>query len=132
MVSAPPKPQPLTCPKPMGEYLSRRACGKKVKGQTDAGEWWCGPHLGAYKRVQKNDAERDRVSDMLRAIRERYELEGRVFGSRTGTYTGEIVVNVHHLLELLTELSTNQPEVTPNDYETGNGPGDPGHGRKAD
>ena len=33
MVSAPPKPQPLTCQKPMGEYLSRRACGKKVKGK---------------------------------------------------------------------------------------------------
>ena len=105
MVSAPPKPQPLTCPKPMGEYLSRRPCGQKVKGQTDAGEWLCGVHLGAYKRVKKNDAERDRVSNLLHAIRERYELEGRVFGSRSGTYTGEIVVNVYHLLELLTELS---------------------------
>ena len=41
----------------MGEYLFRRACGKKVKGQTDAGEWLCGVHLGAYNRVKKNDAE---------------------------------------------------------------------------
>ena len=29
-------------------------CGKKVKGQTDAGEWLCGVHLGAYNRVKKN------------------------------------------------------------------------------
>ena len=117
MVSAPPKPQPLTCPKLMGNgYLDRFACGKKVKGQTDAGEWLCGVHLGAYNRVKKNDAERkaqqdasraerDRVSNLLHAIRERYGLEGRVFGSYSGTYTGEIVVNGQHLLELLTELS---------------------------
>ena len=99
-------------------YLDRFACGKKVKGQTDAGEWLCGVHLGAYNRVKKNDAERkaqqdasraerDRVWNLLHAIRERYGLEGRVFGSYSGTYTGEIVVNGQHLLELLTELSTN-------------------------
>ena len=70
MVSAPPKPQPLTCPKLMGEYLSRRACGKKVKGQTDAGEWLCGVHLGAYNRVKKNRAaEKDTASTRCRGRR---------------------------------------------------------------
>ena len=64
MVSAPPKPQPLTCPKPMGNgYLDRHACGKKVKGQTDAGEWLCGVHLGAYNRVKKNDGKQKRHSE---------------------------------------------------------------------
>ena len=108
-----------TCAKLMGSgYLDRHACGKKAKGQSDGGEWLCGVHLGAYNRVKKNDAEwkakhdanhaeRDRVSSLLHEIREQYGLEGRIFGSHEGTYTGEIVVNGQHLLELLTELSAN-------------------------
>ena len=85
-------------------YLSRHPCGKKAKGQTDAGEWLCGVHLGAYNRVKKNRAaeqvERDRnkeirddTSRILAELTERYGLEGRVFSSYYGTYKGEILVD---------------------------------------
>ena len=117
MVSAPPKPQPLTCPKPMGEYLSRGVCGKKVKGQTDAGEWLCGVHLGAYNRVKKNraaekdqrarDAEvDDRTSSVLAELAEQYGISGiHYYGGFSTNCGGSIVVDAQELLELLTELS---------------------------
>ena len=81
-----------------GGYHSHQ-CGKKAKGQTDAGEWLCGIHLGAYNRVKKNRAaeqvERDRnkeikddTSRILAELTERYGLEGRVFSSYYGTYHG--------------------------------------------
>ena len=95
-----------------------RTCGKKAKGQTDAGEWLCGIHLGAYNRVKKNraaekvqwdvnHAARDRTMSVRDAIAERYGLEGRVFVSHNGTYTGEIVISGQRLLEILTKLTTN-------------------------
>ena len=114
MVSAPPKPQPLTCPKPMGEYLSRRPCGKKVKGQTDAGEWLCGGHLGAYNRVKRNDAERNaqweiskearqRLQRICDEMKERYGLQAAPTG-HNGMYADNIIVNVSELLALLETL----------------------------
>ena len=98
--------------------FQRRPCGKKVKGQTDAGEWLCGVHLGAYNRVKKNRAVddarrannnevRDDTRQILTELTERYGLEGRVFGSYNGTYTGEILVNGQQLQEILIKLTTN-------------------------
>ena len=99
-----------------GEYRSHQ-CGKKAKGQTDAGEWLCGIHLGAYNRVKKNRAaeqvERDRnkeikddTSRILAELTERYGLEGRVFSSYYGTYKGEILVDAVQLQGILNMLST--------------------------
>ena len=107
-----------TCKTQMGSgYLSRHQCGKKVKGQTDAGEWLCGVHLGAYNRVKKNRAAeqarqdnnnevRDDTSRILAELTERYGLEGRVFFSYNGTYTGEILVDAVQLQGILNMLST--------------------------
>ena len=108
----------LTCKRLMGlNGYHVRTCGKKVKGQTDAGEWLCGVHLGAYNRVKKNraaeqaqwdenHAARNRAMSVRDAIAERYGLEGRVFVSHNGTYTGEIVISGQRLFEILTKLTT--------------------------
>ena len=108
----------LTCKTQMtnGGYYPR-PCGKKVKGQTDAGEWLCGIHLGAYNRVKKNRAAeqvefdrnkevRDDTSRILAELTERYGLEGRVFSSYYGTYKGEILVDAVQLQGILNMLST--------------------------
>ena len=98
-------------------YMSHQ-CGKKAKGQTDSGEWLCGIHLGAYNRVKKNRAVeqarrdannevKDGARQILAELTERYGLEGRVFGSYNGTYTGEILVNGQQLQEILIKLTAN-------------------------
>ena len=107
-----------TCTRRMDTIWSSRPCGKKAKGQTDAGEWLCGVHLGAYNRVKKNRAVeqarrdannevKDSARQILAELTERYGLKGRVFGSYNGTYTGEILVNGQQLQEILTKLTTN-------------------------
>ena len=107
-----------TCKKLMGiNGYHVRSCGKKVKGQTDSGEWLCGVHLGAYNRVKKNRAAehverarnnevRDDTSRILAELTERYGLEGRVFGSYNGTYTGQILVDAVQLQGILNMMST--------------------------
>ena len=84
-------------------------------------------HLGAYNRVKKNRAaeqvERDRnkeikddTSRILAELTERYGLEGRVFSSYYGTYTGEILVDAVQLQGILNMLSTpfDPAATTPN------------------
>ena len=107
-----------TCKRMMGSgYLSRHTCGKKAKGQTDAGEWLCGIHLGAYNRVKKNRAAeqarhdsnkevKDDTSRILDELTERHGMEGRVFFSYNGTYTGQILVDAVQLQGILNMLST--------------------------
>ena len=63
-----------TCKKLMGiNGYHVRSCGKNVKGQTDAGEWLCGIHLGAYNRVKKNRAAEQARQDNNNEVRGRHQ-----------------------------------------------------------
>ena len=101
-----------------GSYRSRQ-CGKKVKGQTDAGEWLCGIHLGAYNRVKKNRAAdkaqhehdtdiNDRTRQILAALTDQYGIAGHLYYGRYGNNcSGDVVVSAQQLQEILTKLTTN-------------------------
>ena len=41
-----------------GSFHESNPCSKDSKGQTDGGEWFCGVHLAAYRKVQAGDLAR--------------------------------------------------------------------------
>ena len=103
-----------------------RACGRDGKEQNNKGEWLCGIHLAALKRVQKNDAARaeyraqsdankeraETVKDILQELNITVSAEYRFsLGAGLGRYTGNVVIDAADLLKLAGISVTLPPRI---------------------
>lgn len=87
-------------------------CSRDGKGQTDEGEWLCGQHMGAYRRVKKNDAARkekksrddanQQRSTMALNILAELEVPGRAhYTLNPYRFTGKIIVDPADLFKAI-------------------------------